>query len=328
METFKSFEKVLYEVNDHTFNEIALQLFHFQAAQNTVYRDYLSHLRVDIQSIRHFSQIPFLPISFFKTHTVKTGDWQEERIFSSSGTTGSATSVHLVHQLSFYLQNSERVFSQFFGSPDQYHIFALLPSYLEREGSSLIAMMDHLIRASKSEYSGFYLYNHEELINKIVALRDSDRRPMLWGVSFALLDLAERFDVDLRHCIILETGGMKGRRKELTREELQGFLQQRFHTHVGSEYGMTELMSQAYAMKGTQFVCPPWMKILLRNPDDPLGFEHEPDRGEINIIDLANIHSCAFIETCDLGKKTQNGSFEVIGRLDNSDIRGCNLLVE
>lgn len=240
-----------------------------------------------------------------------------------------ATSRHKVWSLQYYLLHSENVFEQFFGPLQDYHFLALLPSYLEREGSSLIAMMEHFIKQSQSVDSGFYLHNQTELIKKMEALRASKKKVILWGVSFALLDMAEKFEIDLSHCIIIETGGMKGRRKEWIREELHAFLCRRFNVkQIGSEYGMTELMSQAYSFGNGQYQVPRSMKILIRDINDP--YQNAPlgRVGAINIIDLANAHSCAFIETQDLGKIGQNGYFEVLGRMDNTDLRGCNLLVE
>ena len=289
----------------------------------------MGFLGVEPGAIDRVDKIPFLPISFFKSHDVVTGNQgMPEIIFSSSGTSGSFSSRHLVPQLSFYLSNAKRNFEFFFDSLSDYHILALLPSYLEREGSSLISMVNYFIRESQSAASGFYLYNYEELLKQIKGLKNDGRKVLLLGVSFALLELAERFEVDLSHCIIMETGGMKGKRKELTREELHEFLQKKFHVKViHSEYGMTELMSQAYSNGGGLYSPPPWMKVVVRDLNDPFQLEPMGKTGGINMIDLANLHSCAFIETQDLGKVYQNGRFEILGRFDNSDIRGCNLLV-
>jgi len=327
LSTFKSFRDSLYSVNEDNFEDIALQLFHFQAHNNPIYRQYLLHLKCKPEQIRLVHDIPFLPISFFKTHIVKTGIWKPEATFTSSGTTGMVTSKHEMLDLAFYLSLSERIFTQFYGPPSEYHFLALLPSYLERKGSSLIAMVEHLIKQSKSEHSGFYLRNHGELINKLTSLSGNERKTILWGVSFALLDLAEANELDLSNCIVIETGGMKGRRSELIRDELHHFLTSRFNVPViHSEYGMTELMSQAYSKGNGYFKCPPWMKVLVRDINDPF-CAADVKAGEVKIIDLANFHSCAFIETQDLGQIDQMGNFEVLGRLDNSDVRGCNLLV-
>jgi hypothetical protein len=325
----KSFEQVLYTVNDSTFDDIALHIFYKQAKENKVYRDFIGFLGVEPTSIDTVDKIPFLPISFFKSHDVVTGnEVMPEIIFTSSRTTGSVPSRHIVPQLSFYVLNAKRNFEFFFGSLNQYHILALLPSYLERDGSSLISMVNYFINESQSSGSGFYLNNYEELLKHIKRLKNDDRKVLLLGVSYALLDLAENFEVDLSHCLIMETGGMKGRRKELTREELHEILKKKFHVDViHSEYGMTELMSQAYSKEGGLYSSPPWMRAVVRDLNDPFKLEPIGKIGGINVIDLANLHSCSFIETQDLGKVYQNGRFEVLGRFDNSDIRGCNLLV-
>jgi Acyl-protein synthetase, LuxE len=329
LQFIQKFTSSLSTINENNVEDIALQLFQFQAVNNSVYNSYLTYRGIDYTKIASLYQIPFLPISFFKSHSIVSGDWKPETEFSSSGTTGATTSRHPVLSLPFYLNHAEKTFEQFFGSLRDYHFLALLPSYLEREGSSLIAMIAYFIKQSGSEDSGFYLFNQEELIKKIENLRSGKKKVILWGVSFALLDLAEKFEIDLSHCIIIETGGMKGKRKEWIREDLHGFLCKRFNlNHIGSEYGMTELMSQAYSFGHGKYQGPISMKILIRDINDP--YQNLPlgRVGAINIIDLANAHSCAFIETQDLGKLGQNGYFEVLGRLDNSDLRGCNLLVE
>lgn len=328
MDTFKSFEDSLYSVNEGNFEDIALRLFRFQAKNNPVYSQYLQFLNFKTDEVQSLEQIPFLPIGFFKTKPIKTGHWHAEVEFTSSGTTGIATSKHLVRDVSFYLRLSANIFEQFYGSCEKFHFLALLPSYLERTGSSLIAMINHFIEKSKSSHSGFYLSNHEELKDKLQFLKNDKKQIILWGVSFALLDLAESAEVDLSKCIIIETGGMKGRRKELIRQDVHEYLTSRFNVNsIHSEYGMTELMSQAYSQSNGYYRCPPWMKVFMRDINDP--FTLVKDRaGAINIIDLANFHSCAFIETQDLGRINENGNFEVLGRIDNSDVRGCNLLVE
>ena len=328
METFKSFAQSLVKINESNFEDIALRLFHFQAAQNPVYKLYLEALKLERDKVVTLSQIPFLPISFFKSQVIKTGEWEVQAEFSSSGTTGNNTSKHLVHDLDFYRAHSESIFKNFFGDPQAFHFLALLPSYLEREGSSLIEMMNHFIHRSNSPHSGFYLNNQEALIEKLNQLKSDKRKVILWGVSFALLDLAEKFELDLSHCIIVETGGMKGRRKEWIREELHGFLTKRFKVGVvHSEYGMTEMMSQAYSMGGGIYQSPPTVKVMIRNINDPFERLPEGKTGGINVIDLANFHSCSFIETQDIGSVNNKGQFEVLGRIDNSDVRGCNLLI-
>jgi len=327
LKTFKSFEEVLYGVNDGNFEDIALQLFRFQVENNTVYRDFVTHLRRD--QANSLEEIPFLPISFFKTHNIQTGTWIPETTFTSSGTTGQTASRHLVKSSAWYLGHTERIFHQFFGPLGNYHVLALLPSYMEREGSSLVAMADYFIRKSNSVYSGFYLNHHEALVTKLLELKSSDKKVVLLGVTFALLDLAETYAVDLSHCLIMETGGMKGKRPELTREEVHRYLCSRFNVpSILSEYGMTELLSQAYSFGRGRFLAPPAMKMVIRDINDPFDRVRMGQTGAINVIDLANIYSCAFIETQDLGKTHQDGSFEVLGRMDNSDVRGCNLLVE
>ena len=329
LESFKHIISSIPSVNESNFEDIALQIFQFQAVNNPVYHSYLSSLHLNPVKIASLSQIPFLPISFFKTHEVVSGRWIPEKEFFSSGTTGMMASKHLVWSLPFYLSNAEETFKRFFGPLTDYHILALLPSYLEREGSSLIAMMAHFIKQSQSADSGFYLFNRDDLVRKIELLKTSHKKVIVWGVSFALLDLAEKFEIDLSHCIIIETGGMKGRRKEWIREELHEFLCKRLNVKIiGSEYGMTELMSQAYSVGNGQYRSPQCMKIVIREMNDPFAPLSYNRVGGLNIIDLANFHSCSFIETQDLGKTTADGYFEVLGRMDNSDLRGCNLLVE
>ena len=310
------------------FNDLALRLFRHQAANNEVYAAYIHHLGVKVEEVGGVSEIPFLPISFFKNHLVQTGQWTPETIYTSSGTTGAVTSRHAVWSEAFYVRHAEEIFRHFFGAIEQYHVLALLPSYLERAGSSLVVMAQHFVKQSGSSDSGFYLYNVDELMSRLIRLRANSKKVLLLGVTFALLDLAERFEEDLSHCVVMETGGMKGRRPEITRQELHDILQKRLHlASVTSEYGMTELMSQAYS-KGSGVFEAPWsMKVLLRDPEDPLDVSETREQGAINIIDLANFHSCAFIETQDLGKMHPGGYFEVLGRMDNSDIRGCNLMV-
>jgi len=328
LETFKSFAQSLEKINEVNFEDIALRLFHFQGKSNPVYRSYLDCLKCDIDRVSRLDRIPFLPISFFKSQLVKSGEWQACAEFLSSGTTGMISSRHPVYDMDLYRSHSQNIFEHFFGPAEAYHFLALLPSYLEREGSSLIEMINFFITQSRSDHSGFYLNNHTELIEKLNRLRTDNRKVILWGVSFALLDLAESFELDLSHCIIIETGGMKGRRREWIREELHDFLKKRFNVKViHSEYGMTELMSQAYSMGSGYYQCPPSMKVMIRNINDPFEVLEIGRTGGINIIDLANFHSCTFIETQDLGSVNSEGYFEVLGRMDNSDIRGCNLMV-
>jgi phenylacetate-coenzyme A ligase PaaK-like adenylate-forming protein len=329
LETFKSFGSKLYTVNDSSFTDIALELFRCQAFYNPVYKKFIENLSISAEEIKTLEQIPFLPISFFKTFTLKSGNWTPEIIFTSSGTTDRTVSQHAVQSLQFYLDNAQKSFEHFFGPITDYHFLALLPSYLERQGSSLIAMMNYFIIHSNSKHSSFYLHDHEKLVDKLQELKTDRRKTILWGVSFALLDLAERYQLDLSHCLVFETGGMKGRRKEITRFELRSILEEKLHvSSLFSEYGMTELLSQAYSKGNNQFKCPPWMKIICRELTDPFEKGLLYETGGINVIDLANWQTVSFIETEDLGKAYSNGFFEVLGRLDNSDVRGCNLMIQ
>jgi hypothetical protein len=330
LDNFKSFESLLYSNNAHPVDDIALDIFRFQAIHNPVYANYIRHLGVEIGQVNDVHQIPFLPISFFKSHQLKTGTWKEEATFTSSGTTGQTNSAHHLANVNFYLQHAERCFTHFFGPLSDYHILALLPSYLERENSSLVAMINSFIQKSQSASSGFYLHEQQKLVHDVEALKKrNDKKIMIWGVSFALLEVGEKFQPDLSNCLVFETGGMKGRRKELTRQELHSALKKYFNVDsVYSEYGMTELLSQAYSRGGDTFYPSPWMKILVREATDPFEKGLVGRFGGLNLIDLANFHSAAFIETEDVGKVFADGSFEVMGRLDNSDIRGCNLMIE
>lgn len=330
LETFKSFGSKIYSVNEVSFQEIALEVFRYQAFFNPIYKAFIENLGVSVQSINSLNDIPFLPISFFRSHAVKTGEWREDVVFESSGTTGSIPSRHFVADFAFYEKHSQTCFEHFFGPLDQFHFFALLPSYLERKHSSLVAMMDFFIRQSGSPYSGFYRYDYEVLSAKLKQVKNDSRRCILWGVSFALLDLAERYPQDLGHCMVFETGGMKGRRREITRNEMHERLKAGINVKsLFSEYGMTELLSQAYSMNGTnRFFCPPWMRIIGRDITDPFRKGLLSENVGINVIDLANWQTMSFIEIEDLGKVYSDGSFEVLGRLDNADLRGCNLMID
>jgi phenylacetate-coenzyme A ligase PaaK-like adenylate-forming protein len=307
---------------------MALKVFRFQYENNLVYREFCDFLKTDVQKIKTIQQIPFLPIQFFKSHEVVSNSNPIQTIFTSSGTTGMVTSKHLVTDVSIYEESYRKGFSQFYGNIEDYVVLALLPSYLEREGSSLIHMVDDLIQLSKHPESGFYLHNYDELIEKIIQLDQSGQNVILIGVTYALLDLIEKHSFQLENTIIMETGGMKGKRKEMIREELHQELCNGFGVKsIHSEYGMTELLSQAYSLGDGIFECPSWMQISIRDTEDALSYIREGKTGGINVIDLANINSCSFIATQDLGKKYSNGSFEVVGRFDHSDIRGCNLMV-
>jgi phenylacetate-coenzyme A ligase PaaK-like adenylate-forming protein len=310
------------------FEDLALATFQFQAVNNSVYSEYLAHLNISIAEVRCLADIPFLPIQFFKSHTILSDKNEIVQTFLSSGTTGMQQSKHHVTDLSLYEESYRLGFSHFYGNIEEYIVLALLPSYLEREGSSLIYMVDDLILKSKKKESGFYLHNLDELIATLEQLDARGEKVLLIGVSFALLDLIEKHQFSLKNTLVMETGGMKGKRKEMIREELHAELKAGFGlTEIHSEYGMTELLSQAYSKGHGVFETPPWMKILIRDTEDPLSLLPTGKTGGINVIDLANKNSCAFIATQDLGKIHADKSFEILGRFDNSDIRGCNLLI-
>lgn len=310
------------------FEKIALKVFRFQYDNNAVYHQFCNLVNQDKQTVKSLKEIPFLPIQFFKSHDVVSNTNRPETIFTSSGTTGSITSRHLVTDLSLYEQSYRQAFSQFYGNIEDYTVLALLPSYLERQGSSLIHMVEDLIQLSNNSDSGFYLNDYDALVKKLIEQERENKNVLLIGVTFALLDLIEKQNFKLENTIIMETGGMKGRRKEMIREELHEILTKGFGVKtIHSEYGMTELLSQAYSLGNGIFECPSWMQIHIRDTEDALTYISNGKTGGINVIDLANINSCSFIATQDLGKKYDNGSFEVLGRFDNSDIRGCNLMV-
>ncbi|MEN7549136.1 acyl transferase [Rapidithrix thailandica] len=324
-----TFKQQLVQLQARDFEKAALQAFRYQAQENPVYRSYLEYLSVDPTKVSAVERIPFLPIEFFKTQTIKSGTFAPVSTFTSSGTTGSVTSRHLVADMEFYRQISTHIFEAFYGNLSEFTLLALLPSYLERTGSSLIYMIEHFLSKTQKD-SGFYLHNKKELIDKIKNLQKAGKKVLLFGVTFALLELAEEFPIDLEGVVVMETGGMKGRRKEMTRTEVHQFLKSRWAVkQIHSEYGMTELLSQFYSKGEEIFEGPAWTKILLRDVNDPfdIGLKHK--NGGINIIDLANIDSCCFLETKDLGELVgSQGQFKVIGRFDNSDLRGCNLLVQ
>ena len=310
------------------FKEVALNVFKHQFKNNKVYRSFCDLLYVHPSGINLVEEIPFLPIQFFKSRKILSSIEEVQETFTSSGTTGSITSKHFVTDINLYKESYLNGFSHFYGNIEDYVVLALLPNYLEREGSSLVFMVDDLIQKSKNSESGFYLNNIEELAKKLTELDKKGQKVLLIGVSFALLDLIETAKFNLKNTIIMETGGMKGRRKELVREELHQILQNGFGvSEIHSEYGMTELLSQGYSNGNGVFKTPPWMKILTRDTEDALTIQQIGKTGGINVIDLANYNSCSFIATQDLGKVHKNGTFEVIGRFDNSDIRGCNLMV-
>ncbi|WP_222981909.1 acyl transferase [Flagellimonas meishanensis] len=313
--------------NAAAFDGLALEVFQYQYLNNPVYQTFCKHLGKSISNVSQVGQVPFLPIEFFKTHRVASTNQEPEVVFTSSGTTGSNTSKHHIANLSLYTQSFRQGFEHFYGPVEDYCILALLPSYLERQGSSLIYMVNDMILRSKHTDSGFYLDDLKALHLKLRKLEENHVKTLLIGVSFALLDLAEQFPMTLAHTTIMETGGMKGRRKELIREELHAILKNAFGVpKVHSEYGMTELLSQAYSKGDGLFHAPPWMRILSRDTEDPFSDQSLGKTGGLNVIDLANFHSCSFIATQDLGKIYKDGTFEVLGRFDHSDIRGCNLM--
>ncbi len=310
------------------FEQMALETFRFQYQNVEVYRTYVDLLKVDVASVSCLEKIPFLPIQFFKSKPIIAQGYKPEIEFTSSGTTGTETSRHMVASTNLYRKSFTNGFQYFYGDEKNYCILALLPSYLERTGSSLVYMVDELVRRSGNPDGGFYLNQFDSLAAKLQHLDESGQKCLLIGVSFALLDLAERHKLSLKNTIIMETGGMKGRRKEIVREELHGVLKQAFGvTSIHSEYGMTELLSQAYSKGDGVFTCPPWMQVLIREVQDPLTLAPPGATGGVNVIDLANVYSCSFIQTQDLGRLNADGSFEVLGRMDSAPVRGCNLLV-
>ena len=309
-----------------TFKEKAQQVFQYQYNNNEVYRQWNDLLKPGDITIDSLTDIFFLPVSFFKTHKVTTGMFEPQYIFESSGTTQTSTSRHYVNQAALYHTSFTETFKLFYGDIKNFCILGLLPSYLERKNSSLVVMVNELIRQSQHPLSGFYLDEFSKLHTTLQQLEESKQQTLLIGVTFALLDFAEQFPIQLKYTSVMETGGMKGRRKELTRVEVHQKLCNSFNLQqVHSEYGMTEMLSQAYAKKDGLFYCPPWMKVLVRDEEEPLAVK-ETGRGVLNIIDLANIDSCSFIATDDVGIVHADGSFEVHGRIDYSDIRGCSLL--
>ena len=313
--------------DDRAFRKFSLDIFKYQYHNCTIYGDYCRLLNKSPENVSWIEDIPFLPIHFFKTHIISDNPDKSDILFSSSGTTSQQRSKHYVADVGVYEQSFLRCFELFYGNPEQYCILALLPSYLEREDSSLVYMANSLINKSKNPNSGFYLNNYDSLMEQLQNNERNGIRSLLLGVSFALTDLAERNELALTDTIIMETGGMKGRKEELTRDELHSIIKKSFKTDsIHSEYGMTELLSQAYSDGNGLFSCPPWMKVLIREINDPFSYCDIGAKGGVNIIDLANIHSCSFIETQDLGIVSQNAKFEIIGRIDQSDIRGCNLM--
>ena len=321
-------ERIFSIQNKQEFETIAIEVFQYQYKHNKVYQNFCNHLNKDISSVHSLQEIPFLPIEFFKSKKIISQDSDYEETFTSSGTTGSQVSRHFVKDLSIYETSFLNGFQQFYGNLEDYAVLALLPAYLERKGSSLVYMANDFIKRSKYKESGFYLDNLKELANTLQDLEERGIKTLLIGVSFALLDLAEKFPLQLKNTIVMETGGMKGRRKEMVRTELHEKLKRGFGvSKIHSEYGMTELLSQAYSKGDGIFKTPSWMKVIIRDINDAQNLDFNKKSGAINIIDLANYNSCSFIATDDMGKHVNDDEFELIGRVDNSDIRGCNLLV-
>ncbi|MGO1521723.1 MAG: acyl transferase [Sphingobacterium sp.] len=311
------------------FNRCCLAVFAHQATENPVYRQYLNLLGIQVGDIDHYLKIPFLPIEFFKTQDVICRNLEPQVTFTSSGTTGTLNSRHLVADPDWYIKSFRTAFHQFYGAVQHTAILALLPSYSERSGSSLIYMVDDLIQRSLRQESGYFLYNHADLFARIEELKKKKVKTILFGVTYALLDFIEAHPIDASELVVMETGGMKGRRKEMIRPELHRILCEGFGVEtIHSEYGMTELLSQAYSTGDGRFRSPSWMEVLIRDTNDPLTLVDQPRAGAVNIIDLANFHSCSFIATQDLGRCHNDGTFEILGRFDHSDIRGCNLLVQ
>lgn len=324
----KSLENRIFNVDNHTFDEVALDLFRYHAANNAVYREYIQLIKKDVDRVSCIQEIPFLPISLFKTHNVIVDGASPEITFTSSGTTGMATSRHLVKSINTYEKSFINTFRLFYGNPKDYCFLALLPSYLERQGSSLVYMANNLIGLSQNAQSGFFLDNRRQLVEVLNSLEENKKPTILLGVTFALLDLAKEYKINLNNTIVMETGGMKGRGEEMIRSQVHSVLRDSFGVDmIHSEYGMTELLSQAYSKGNGVFKSPPWMRVLIRDPYDPFTILPAEKSGAINIIDLANLYSCPFIQTDDLGACHIDDSFEVLGRMDGSQVRGCNLMV-
>jgi hypothetical protein len=320
-------EDKIFTVEPADFEQLALEIFQFQYNNNAIYQQYVQALSIVGSNVRSVEQIPFLPIRFFKTANIKTTQFEPEAVFESSGTTQTINSRHYVKDLNIYRRSFLKAWEQFYGPVQDWCVIGLLPAYLERQNSSLVVMVHEMIRLSGHAHSGFYLYEHDKLAQVLQELEQQGQKTILIGVTFALLDFAEQYPMPLQHTVIMETGGMKGRRREMTREEVHLLLNTAFQTHaIHSEYGMTELLSQAYSYGNGVFNCPPWMKVLVRQDDDPLDVRLAGS-GVINVIDLANLYSCSFIATDDVGTVMPDSSFEVLGRIDTSDIRGCNLLI-
>lgn len=327
MPYFKALKNRIFSISSRDeFNGLTLEIFSFQYYNNVVYRQFCDLLGANPENVKRVDQIPFLPIELFKSHLILSGNWEAEVTFESSGTTGSATSKHHLLSTAIYEESFSKAFRLFYGDPSTYRILALLPNYLERSGSSLVYMVHKLVSESRHAESGFFLDDIATLRNLLQ--KESDKKTLLIGVSFALLDLVDDGKMHLKNTVVMETGGMKGRRKELTRNELHTILKSGFGVDaIHSEYGMTELLSQAYASANGEFDCPPWMQLHIRDTNDPFSAAPPGRTGGLNVIDLANLYSCSFIATSDLGRQLENGKVEILGRFDYSDMRGCNLMV-
>jgi hypothetical protein len=321
-------QEAIFSADKHNFESLALEIFRYQSENCVVYRQYLQQLQTNLTNINKLEDIPYLPIDFFKYFPITSGSFSPEIIFESSSTSGKGVSKHLVRSVSHYKDSFTSSFEKSFGNHEEFCHLALLPSYLERNSSSLVFQVNHFISNSDYTESGFYLYNLNELADQIATNENRQIPTILWGVTYALMDFASQFPMKLKFTSIIETGGMKGKRKEIVREELHEILKGAFGLgRIQGEYGMTELMSQAYSKSNGIFHCPPWMQVLGREINDPFALSGLQKHVVLNIIDLANIHSCSFIATSDLGRIYDDGTFEVLGRLDNSDTRGCNLMI-
>lgn len=329
MERNKICKRIFENHSEDSFLELALEIFHYQFANNPFYKAFVEGCKVDLENVKTLSEIPFLPVELFKSNEIKSGDFQPQAIFTSSGTTGMVSSRHFIKDLELYEESFMRAFIHFYGDPNDFVFLALLPSYMERTGSSLIYMMEKLISESADLRSGFFLNEFDKLKDLLTQLKSEHKKVVLVGVTYALLDFVETHSINFPELIVMETGGMKGKRKEMIRAEVHEILKPAFGVKtIHSEYGMTELLSQAYSKGEGVFETPPWMKILVREMNDPLQISKMGMSGAVNIIDLANLDSCSFIATQDLGKLHSDKTFEIIGRFDYSDIRGCNLMVE
>lgn len=318
----------IFDLTSDTFEELALRVFAFQYEKNAVYRAFCDSLKKTPDNVHSLQQVPYLPIQFFKSHDVIVEGYTPEIRFESSGTTGAMPSRHLVADTQLYRQSFTRGFEHFYGPVNGYVILALLPSYLERRNSSLVYMAEELIKRSGQNASGFFLNQYEKLYDLLDVLKTTKRKTILLGVTFALIDFTIQYKIDFPQLIVMETGGMKGRMKEITREEVHTILRTGFDVeHIHSEYGMTELLSQAYSKGDGYFEAPPWMKINIRDLYEPQQLLQHGQTGGVNVIDLANLYSCSFVATDDIGQTFYNGSFKILGRSDNAELRGCNLMM-